>query len=46
MMNAKSKNQKNHYEPIYFTKEDFGDIDKKQDDLIIILTLFHNLLVK
>ena len=45
MINAKSKKRKEHYEPIYFIKEDFGNVDKEHDDPMLILALIHNFLV-
>ena len=46
MMSSVSKKWKKHYEPIYFTKEDFGDIKREHDDPMVISALIHNLLVK
>ena len=46
VMNKERKKWKDHYEPIYFTKEDFGDIDKEHDNPRVILALIHNFLVK
>ena len=46
IMNLESKKCKEHYEPIYFTMEDFGDIEREHDDLMVILTLIHNFLIK
>ena len=45
-MNKKNKYWKEHYEPIYFMKEDFGDIDREHDDPMVILALIHNMLTK
>ena len=41
----KVKNRKKYYNPIYFTEEDFGDIERKHDDPMVISTLIHNFLV-
>ena len=32
--------------PIYFIEEDFKDIDRDHDDLMVISTLMNNFLVK
>ena len=42
MMSAESKKQKEHYEPICFIQENFRDIDKEHDDLMVISTLIRN----
>ena len=42
----KKKKQKKHYEPIYFTKEDFEDVKREHDNLKVISALIHNFLVK
>ena len=46
MMNVKIKRRKEHYEPIYFAKKNFGDINKQHDDPMVISTLIHNFLIK
>ena len=45
-MNAKYKKWWEQYELIYFIEEDFRDINKEHDDLMVILVLVHNFLVK
>ena len=40
------KEWKEYYEPICFIEEDFGDIDREHDDLMVIFALIHNFLVK
>ena len=45
-MNVNNKKWKEHYEPIYFTEEDFEDIKKEHDDPMVIPALIHNFLVK
>ena len=45
-MTMEAKWEKDHYEPIYFTKDNFGDIDREHDDPMVISTLIHNFLVK
>ena len=45
-MNTKHKKWSEKYEPIYFTEEDFRDINKNHDDPMVILVLIHNFLVK
>ena len=46
VMNVENKRQKEYYEPIYFTKEDFGDIEREHDNPMVISALIHNFLVK
>ena len=46
MMNADNKKWREHYEPIYFTEEDFRDIKKEHNDQMAISILIHNFLVK
>ena len=46
VMNVESKKWKGHYEPIYFTEEDFRDIEREHDDPMVISTLIHNFLIK
>ena len=46
MMNIENKKWKEYYGPIYFTEEDFKDIDREYNDLMVILALIHNFLVK
>ena len=46
MMNAKNKKGNENYDPIYFTKEDFGDIKREHDDPMVISTSIHNFLIK
>ena len=46
MMNTRNKKWKKHYEPIYFAKKDFVDIDREHDDLMVMLALIHNFLIK
>ena len=45
-MNTEHKKRREKYELIYFIEEDFGDIDKKHDDPMVISGLTHNFLVK
>ena len=45
-MNAEHKKQKEQYEPIYFTDEDFKDVDKEHDDPMEISVSIHNFLVQ
>ena len=45
-MNVEHKKWREQYEPIYFTVEDFGDIDREHNDLMVISELIHNFLVK
>ena len=46
MMTAEPKRRRDKHEPIYFTEDDFGDIDRAHDDPMVILALVHNFLVK
>ena len=46
MMNVESKKRKQHSKPIYFTEEDFGDIDREHNDPMVISALIYNFLVK
>ena len=46
VMNTKNKRRKEHYEPISFTKEDYGDIEREHDDPMVVFALIHNFLVK
>ena len=46
IMTSEAKWRKDHYEPIYFIEDDFGDIDREHDDPMVILALIHNFLVK
>ena len=45
-MSVEHKKRKDHYEPIYFIKEDFRDISREHDNPMVVLTLIHNLLIK
>ena len=45
-MNTKNKRWKEHYEPMYFIKEDFEDINKEDDNPMVISTLIHNFFIK
>ena len=45
-MNIENKKWKEHYEPIWFIKEDLRDIDREHNDLVVISALIHNFLVK
>ena len=45
-MTTEAKQRKDHHEPIYFTEDDFRDIDREHDDPMVISTLIHNFLVK
>ena len=45
-INSESKKWKEHYEPIYFIEEDFGDIEREHDNLMVISALIHKFLVK
>ena len=45
-MTVEAKRRKDRYELIYFTKDDFGDIDRAHDDPMVILAFVHNFLVK
>ena len=45
VMNIENKKRKEHYKPIYFTEEDFGDIKKEYDNPMVISILIHNFLV-
>ena len=46
MMIVEPKWRRDQYEPIYFTEDDFGDIDWAHNDPMVILVLVHNFLVK
>ena len=46
VMTMEAKWRKDQYKPIYFTEDDFGDIDRVHDDPMVILALVHNFLVK
>ena len=46
VMATEAKRRKDNHEPIYFTEDDFEDIDRKHDDPMVISTLIHNFLVK
>ena len=41
-----AKWRKDQYKPIYFTEDNFGDINQAHDDPMVILVLIHNFLVK
>ena len=45
-MATEAKRRKDHHEPIYFTEDDYGDIDREHDDPMVISALIHNFLVK
>ena len=36
MMTVEAKRRRDQYKPIYFTKDNFGDIDRAHDDLMVI----------
>ena len=45
-MTMEAKWRKDQYERIYFTEDEFCDIDQVHDDPMVILVLVHNFLVK
>ena len=45
-MTTEVKWRKDHHEPIYFTEDGYGDIDREHDNPMVISALIHNFLVK
>ena len=45
-MAVEAKRRKERYKPIYFTDDDFGNIDRAHDNPMVISKLVHNFLVK
>ena len=45
-MTMETKRRKAHYKLIYFTEDDFGDIDREYNNPMVISALIHNFLVK